>query len=426
MVNLKKSENAYNVGTIALLFFYLALYTIPYFRAVFGVPSWVAARELLLGLLVILMLYKGATLKIPVWFFLYVILLLSSFLASENRSIALVTLTILIRFVFIYIFTTNYIKTDEQKLLFCRLFYILGIIGLFLILLQGVLGPIPVINMYLATDESSMRFGMVRLSTIYGDTISSAMLLLIFLFQVIYIHKRGIFKVSLILLISVSIVLTVSKAPITILAVTIMFLLIKKLIEITVISKIIVLLLLMTTVLVLKPYVYQEIEDAIYAIELIDKVNTSDQFTSDTKSRLFEKPQEIFNTMMDRGFPTLIIGAGFDVAGQAAATEGDGIRPHNAIIEIFATMGFAGVFIYCYIFLAVARIALVIKPTTLTNKHLKGLASGVVAALISALFVDLHVTNVLMVPTFFLLAVAGGDAARHPQYTESNKVNNYS
>jgi len=388
------------------------MYVIPYLREVFGLPSWIAVRELFLGIPLILMSYKGATPKIPVWLFLYSVLLLSSVLVSEERGVALITFTILIRFVFVYIFATEYIKTNDQIIIFCKLFYILGFIAVIMILLQGVLGPIPIINMYLATDEASMRFGMVRLSTIYGNTITSAMLLLIFLFQVIYIHKRNILKLVFIVLTGVSIILTVSKAPIAILVVAILYLIIKEFIRTTIVYRIIVMLLLMIALLISRTYFYQKAEDIIYAIQLVDKVNTSEQFGSDAKDRLIEYPQRIFNTMMDRGFPSLIIGAGFDIAGQAAATEGSGIRPHNAIIEILATMGLVGVFIYSYIFFAVARIAIIVKPATLVNKHLKGLAAGVTAALISALFVDPHVTNVLMIPAFFLLAVTANNICK--------------
>ena len=108
-INSSKLSIYRNIITITLLLFYVSLYFVPYFREVFGLPSWVAVREMLLGSLLIIMLYKCKTPKVPLWFFLYTILLLCSFIVSEYHGAALSTVIILIRFIFLYVFTATFI-----------------------------------------------------------------------------------------------------------------------------------------------------------------------------------------------------------------------------------------------------------------------------------------------------------------------------
>jgi len=401
-------KNGTNAASLLLLCYFIALYIMPYFKVMFNVPSWVAVREMLFIMLLILVINTKSNQVIPLWMYLYIITLFTTLLLSNDLSVALITFRTLLQFVAVYIFTIKLITQENQVIMLCRFFYIVGFIAIIIINIQAIVGPIPVLNMYDSLSEASMRFGLARLSTIFGNTITSGMLELIFLVQVIVVNRQSISKHILVISTCTGIALTVSKAPVIVMLVILSFYATLKVLAMKIVTKTVLSLALLCAIFALANKTTLE-DYAMYfdALNIMDNITMSDQLKSDSETRFLEKPKHGIDIMLSISPLTFLVGAGYDVAGQAAAAANDltAIRPHNAVFEIFMNMGLLGVILYGYFFIKLLLFAIKIKAITLLDKHLKGLSCGLVAALLSSLVVDPHVTHVLMVPAFFLLAI---------------------
>jgi hypothetical protein len=397
-----------------LLCYFLALYIMPYFRTMFNIPAWIATREVLFAILAVFLIGKRSKMYIPLYMYFYIMLIFTSFIISENKSVAFVTFRILVQFVGVYIFSKAFIKNESQVKLFCKFFYCVGLITILIIIMQTIVGPVPALNMHSEYDDEAnmiagMRFGLVRLATIFGNPITSGMLGLMFLVQVFTVNKRLILKMLLISCTCLGIVLTISKAPILLMLVILMYYSWKRIFNLGLVSKV-VLLTIATCLLIpaclrivsLPQSISTEYLDTL---KYMNNVSLDEQFNSDIETRFFEKPKLGIEMMRNISPLTFLVGAGYDIAGQAGAEMGIGIKPHNALLEIFMNLGLLGVMLYSYIFVLLIRFAIMIKPITKLDLHIKGLSLGLIATLLSSLVVDPHVTHVLMVPTFFLLAI---------------------
>ncbi|MFZ4856340.1 MAG: hypothetical protein ACOYL3_08080 [Desulfuromonadaceae bacterium] len=404
---------------ILLILFFISLYVSPYFKVQFSMPSWLMIREILFAVLALKLLFCRKNLNLPRWMLLYIYVLVISFAMSDNYSVAFTTLRTLLQFVAVYIFSRVFI-TDKQSIIFyCKLFYIFGMSGVVLIIFQLIYGPVPVLNMYASLDEASMRYGYVRLSTIYGNTITSAMLIIIFCSQVYYLNKR-LTKIILLCCAVLSIIASFSKAPSIVLFLLMIYFYYEsyfknrpknnKISPAVIILSFILLLALFYVGVYFLPQLNNQ--------NFVQDVSINEQLSSDTSVRFVDKPKVALDKMLDIGPYTLLIGAGFDAAGQAAAELANGIKPHNALVEIFITMGVLGILVYGNMFALLVKLVAGIKTKNDLDLHVKSLAVGVIAALLSALVVDPHVTHVLMVPAFFLLGIS--DSYKNLLYNETN------
>lgn len=385
-----------------LILFLLSIYILPYLRVKFGFPLLVPLREFFAIILFYINFNKIMKTRWPLWLYLLVGVLLGGFIISSNYSVAFITLRTILQFVLVYVFSRVVIKNKRQLLYCLRMFYVIGFICLFMIIIQLIIGPIEIINMRESLDIGSMRFGFARLSTIFGNTITTGMLLLIFLGQTITVMKEGFKKYVLIILTIVGIVTTISKASIIMMLAVLMLYLFYSLKTMNTRKFIKISLIIILSLCIAKITVNNL---SINNLTYMANVTLVEQMEGDFQSRLIEKPAIGIKIMRDLSPLTFLVGAGFDTAGQAASRIG-GIKPHNAVLEIFMTMGLMGLLIYGYIFILLVRMAIKVKPETLLDVHLKGLAIGVVVALMSAALVDPHITHILMLPAFFLLGVS--------------------
>lgn len=385
-----------------LIIFFLSIYILPYLRVKFAFPLSIPIREFFAIILLYLNFNKILKMKFPLWLYFLVGVIFASFLISSNHSVAFITLRTILQFVLVYIFSRVVIKNERQLLYCLKMFYVIGFICLSMVIIQLVIDSIPIINIRESLDIGSARFGFFRLSSIFGNAVTTGMLLLIFLVQTIIVMKEGLKKYMLVICTSVGIISTISKAPIILMLVVLTVYLLYSLKTLSTrkfikISLAIILLLYIGNIIVNNL--------SINSFNYMADVTLGEQMEEDLKSRLIEKGNMGIKKMSDKSCLTFLAGGGFDIAGQAASKIG-GIRPHNAILEIFMTMGLIGLLIYGYIFILLVNIAIKIKPKTLLDIHFKGLAVGIVVTLISAALVDPHITHILMVPAFFLLGVS--------------------
>jgi len=386
-----------------LVLFLLSIYILPYLRVKFDFPSWIPIREFFAIILLFINFNKIMEMKCPLWMFFLIGVLFASFMISGNHSVAFVTFRTLFQFVLVYVFSCVVIKNERQLLYCLRMFYFIGFICLFMIIIQLIIGPIEIINMRESLDIGSFRFGFARLSTIFGNAITTGMLLLIFLGQILIVMKEGFKKYILMILTIVGTVATFSKAVIIIMLVIIMLYLFYSLKTLNTRKFTKISLIIILSLCVAKITVNNSL--SINYLNYMGNLTLEEQIEEDLRSRVVEKPAIVIKTMRDLSPLTFLVGAGFDTAGQAASKIG-GIKPHNAVLEIFMTMGLIGALIYGYIFMLLVHIAIKVKPKVLLDAHFKGLAVGVVVALISAALVDPHITHILMLPAFFLLGLS--------------------
>lgn len=402
---MKGCHNSISNSCRGFIIFISALYLAPYFRVQHGMGEYLIIREALGAGLVAAIWPRLLEIapRIPVWFYLMLAANLFGLLLSDDYGTAFLTLRSLMQFSCVYVFTAAVVQRQAEFMAVCRLHIALGIVTVGCVLVQALLGPIDFLNIYPAYDEASQRFGLNRYGSFFGNSITTAMFIVIIYWQFAFFRLRRFARVGIAVIALGSVALTLSKAPAALMSLS-------------------VAVVLFAPQYIIRPYL--SIKDALrpilvlvlasigiamlpgYDQIIMDEKTVKEHIAEDIRYRTVDKYALTEEALKRKGGLAILFGCGFDSAGQAAAEHTiDGFRPHNVILEVFVTMGVLGVAAYVLAIIEVIGNLLRVDGRSSIGIWVKGLALGTMCAFASAAFVDPHVTNVIMVPFFVVAAV---------------------
>ncbi|MCY2987505.1 MAG: hypothetical protein NTY19_06535 [Planctomycetota bacterium] len=389
----------------------------PYVRVWYDVPRSLAVREIFAAALFVLTLDVIGPLLVaaPGWFWLMCVANGLGLLVSEHLSPAFETFRTAAQFPLVYLFSASFVRTGRDIIAGCRVIAAIQFAALGIILVQILAGPIEQLNLYPAMDEGSQRFGAVRLGTVFGNPISSCMMLLILLWQFGTSVQRFWLRTGVVAAVCAVSAFTISFAPLVVMAMSSGILVLARSVFLTRVSVFRVVKIGALSVCVLAGLYWGAVP--ILKSQFVDRIGggqTVEDYAADQlEFRFVTSFHNAYRAFQSRGWQSLLTGCGFDTAGQAAVRFGaeDAFRPHNVFLEVTVTMGLIGAAAYMWMLWDLARCTLAIRPKTPAGIRAKGLGLGVLAAVCSAVVVDPHLTQVIMIPLMFLLAslrFAGG------------------
>jgi hypothetical protein len=402
----KKPGSIVDRGAMLILLAYFAsLYVMPYLMVRFDLPRAFAIREVLAIVLLCLVLrHIGVVVhRTPPWIWVLAVAYLLGALVAERVDVALVAVRTLGQFLAVYIFSLALVRSSQSFILGCRFFLGIGATALGMIVFQLMAGPADWLNIYPSFDEGSQRFGLVRLGTVFGNPITSCMILLVLFWQVALQVRSAVWRWTITAGLCVAAASTISIAPLVVLALSVGLVatarpaLLRSMSAKRILQIAIALLLIVGAI----AYVVSTVDGAMVP----GGRTVSSHITAELESRFVERVGRAAEIMERRGW-LLPIGYGLDVAGQGSATmtPGAGFRPHNAIMEILLTMGVLGLLAYVALFWDLTRRILRLNPDTMAKRAARALGLGVIAAFGAGLTVDVHLTAAVMVPFFYLSA----------------------